>query len=1079
MQVTEFLPISKIKIRAPQRRGELITRTRLIDALYDQLDKKLLLIVAPAGYGKTSLLIDLAHDSELPVCWLSLDALDQEPQRFLAYLVSAIVEKFPDFGRDSLNALKSMTSFEQDGERVLVTFSNDIAANINEQFILILDDYHHVGDVLIVRQLVNRFLQLTNENVHLILASRHLPDIPDMPLLTVRNQVGGLSFEDLAFLPDEIQQFFFQNSNVSLSNQDAQTIVDETEGWIAAINLTGGRPGNLPQMHPLRSTRELFDFFSREILSRQTNKVRRFLLMTSLFDAFDVSLCEEVLDPLLEGETFDWPSLIKGIRTGNLFSVLLDDEGHWMRYHHLFGHFLRSQLQFEQPTLAWHIQQNLARSYEKKQAWEEALYVYASLTDHENLARLLIKAGPIFIRLGRILTLASWLDHLPKDLVYSQPALLSLQGVIQATQGDSRLAIEQFNRAELLLEQTNGTAELALLLIRRAGAYRQLGNYDKALIDAEQSLRLTDGREDATMQDIFAQAQRLKGQSLFGLGRLHEAIAWLESALESFKVQGTYDSIPILETELGVVYRRLGNLDVAANYYDHALTSWKKSGNSGWKSYVLNNLAILHQMTGRLDDAFNCLDQALKISEQTGYSRFQTLVLISLGDLLTELNDLESARKYYEQALTIATNLGHSAYILYASLGDARLIRMAGDQTQALHALEKIKISQSYLGPYEHAMLNMEKGRCLLEIDQFEAALNALQNASSLLLQGEYYIEQRVATLWITVTLFQIDPENAIVKLKKIIYDEKDWLTPTPFMLNAGQALKWLENIDELVQLDPVVARFLDAAEKVKGNVLNFRNIISQAAKHVSLSPPELRIVTFGNVKVYRNNKLLHLSDWQTREARDLFLFLLHSPSMTKEQIGLKLWPDLSPARLKMRFKINIHRIRKALGQDVIIFDGEYYHFNREIHYSWDREKFDGILQAIHQAKFPVEKKSLLEQVIKIVNGQYLADISGDWAVPEQLNYQEIYQQILQDLAEIYLSEGQVQECLNIAKRILQMDSLLEAPHRLILRAYAALHDPAGMSRQYQRYQKMLADEMGLQPSSEIITLYEKLLSGI
>ncbi|MBN1451085.1 MAG: tetratricopeptide repeat protein [Anaerolineales bacterium] len=1087
MQLEEFIPVSKIKIRVPHRRRELISRTRLIESIYEQLEKQLLLVVAPAGYGKTSLLVDLAHDSELPVCWLSLDALDQEPQRFLAYLISAIAEKFPDFGRDSINALKSMTSFEQDGERVLVTLTNDIALHIDEHFILILDDYHLVGDILIVRQLINRFLQLVGENAHLILAARHLPDFPDMPLLTVRNQIGGLSFEELAFLPDEIQQLFSQNNNLTLSPQDATKIVEETEGWIAAISLTGGQPGSLPQMHPLRSTRELFDFFSREVLARQGDQLRRFLLMTSLFDAFDIALCEEVLDPLMEGEKFDWSSLFSEVQTGSLFSVPLDDEGRWMRYHHLFGHFLKSQLQFEQPALAWHIQQNLARTYENRGAWEEVLYVYSTLEDQANAARVLVKAGPSLIRQGRILTLASWLDHLPRDLVDSQPALLSLHGVIQDTKGDNRFAIELYDRAEKLLRAKNNTDELASLLNRRAAAYRQLGNYDQALLDAEEALSLTSMREDAIMHDINAEAQRLKGQSLFGLGRLHESIKWLESALSSFQALGTNDnilfgikdSIPILETELGVAYRRLGKLDVAANYYTRALRSWEHSGNSGWKAHVLNNLAILHQTTGKIEEAFTCLDQALQIAEQTGYSRIQALVLISIGDILTEVNDLDSAQTYYERALTIATHLGHSAYILYASLGEARLVRLGGDPVRALHDLEMVKISQSHLGPYERALLSLEKGRCLLESGQLKLALDALQDASGLLLQGEYHIEQRVAELWLIAAIAQREPVEANKKLNEIIQDERNWLTPTPFMLNAGHALKWLKNIKLSSQSDPAMEQFLEGAGQIKRRIPIWRNAIRQSAQHVALSLPELGIVTFGDVKVYCNNKMLLLSDWQTREARDLFFFLLHSPPLTKEQIALELWPDISPARLKMRFKINIHRIRRAVGQDAVIFEGERYRFNREINYSWDREKLDEVLQSARRGISLPEKKTLLERAIEIANGPYLADIDGDWAVPEQLKYQDICQQMLLELGEIYLAEGQVQAGLNVARRILQSDALLEAAHRLIIQAYAALHDPAGMARQYQQYQKALADQLGLQPSSEIVSLYEQLLNEI
>jgi two-component SAPR family response regulator len=237
--------------------------------------------------------------------------------------------------------------------------------------------------------------------------------------------------------------------------------------------------------------------------------------------------------------------------------------------------------------------------------------------------------------------------------------------------------------------------------------------------------------------------------------------------------------------------------------------------------------------------------------------------------------------------------------------------------------------------------------------------------------------------------------------------------------------------------------------------------------------------VTFGTVRVYCNNRLLLLSDWQTREARDLFLFLLHSSPMTKEQIALELWPDISPARLKMRFKINVHRIRKAVGQEVVIFEGEHYRFNRAINYSWDREKFDEIRQSIRQDVTSAEKMKLLEQAVEIANGSYLADIDGDWVVSERLKYQDICQQILLELGEIYLAKGQAQAGLNIARRALQFDVLFEAAHRLIIQAYAVLHDPAGMARQYQQYQKDLADQLGLQPSSEITSLYEQLLNEI
>src|SRR5512134_3221066 len=180
----------------------------------------------------------------------------------------------------------------------------------------------------------------------------------------------------------------------------------------------------------------------------------------------------------MEGQHFDWPVLFETVRTGNLFSIPLDNDGRWMRYHHLFQHFLRSQLQYEQPVLAWHIEQNLARAYEEQEAWEEALEVYARLDDHENQVRLLIHTGMNFIFAGRALTLASLLDKLPSNMVYSQPALVSLLGIVHATRGHTLQALELYDLAESGLRNTGNNLEWMVTLVRRAEAYRQLGQFD-------------------------------------------------------------------------------------------------------------------------------------------------------------------------------------------------------------------------------------------------------------------------------------------------------------------------------------------------------------------------------------------------------------------------------------------------------------------------------------------------------------------------------------------------------------------------------------------------------------------------
>lgn len=1081
MTPISLFPISEIKIRIPIRRRELITRTRLIDRLYEQIDKPLLFVIAPAGYGKTSLLVDLSTQIDLPFCWLALDALDQEPQRFLNYLIASIAARFPGFGQDSRSVLSSMTSLASDREQVLVTITNEISARIHDHFVLVLDDYHFVEGAAEIGELIGRFLQLAGENVHIIISSRNLPDLPFAPLMIARNQIGGLSFKDLSFRTEEIQTLFDQNQGMTLSQQDAETLQQETEGWIAAIHLSHGVPTALPQFTPLISTAVLFDFFSREVMDQQPGDLRRFMLLTSLFDAFDRELCEKVLDPLLTDEKLDWSSLVRQVQAGNLFCELLDQEGRQIRYHHLFQHYLRSRIQYEEPALAWSILQGLAQLYEERQNWEDALQIYDRLNDYQNQARILREAGNHFISAGRVLTLDNWLKKLPSDLLHSQPALVSLQGVVLFTQGDQRQALKLFNQAEAGLRHVDDYLQWIVVLVRRAEVYRQLNQYEAALNDVNQILSLPKTSLDPDQQAVYAEAKRIKGLALFGQGLIRDSLPWLEEALQDLRTLGLQNQVPILETELGVVHRRLGEPQVTARYYASALATLERSGNSGWKARLLNNMGMLKYMTGELEEAHHLLQEAVRTAGLCGYVRIQTNALISLGDLFAELQDIESAYACYDQALTQATHLGHSMYIFYASLGEARLKRLGGDPLLALHELRQVQLSQVHLGSYERAFFHLEQGLCLLDGGQLDEARNSLSESLTLFEEGGTQTEKLITRLWhdtITAILLKRPMDPAILE---VLPSHREWHNPTPLMLTAGRIFRWLkENGYARLFRASGFWLFIEQGNRTLERASTARENIHSPLKEASHPKvPRLEILTFGEVQVLQDGHPLELSDWQTREARELFLYLLQSPPRTKDQIAGDFWPDLSPARLKMRFKINIYRIRQALGQDVILFKDDRYGFNRSLAYTWDREKFDELFLASARRTIVPERIELLEQARALLGGQYLEHIEAPWAEAERFRYEERRKEVLLTLAGLYLRKGSTQESLGLARELLSIDPLLEPAHRLILEACAAQHDPAGLSQQYHLYQQLLADELGMLPSLEMRRLYERLLTTI
>lgn len=198
-------PLIHTKIKTPRRRQNLLHRERLVDFLHDNIHNKLILIAAGAGYGKTSLLIDYAHDTDLPVCWYSLDANDAHPLTFLEYLVASIRSRFPNFGEPILQALREHTGPVEAVEPFVRLLIHEIEEQVQQYFVIILDDYHEVIENESVNALIDGLLRYLPEHCHIVLASRGIPRRLTLTRLAARQEVVGLGVEHLRFTPDEIQ----------------------------------------------------------------------------------------------------------------------------------------------------------------------------------------------------------------------------------------------------------------------------------------------------------------------------------------------------------------------------------------------------------------------------------------------------------------------------------------------------------------------------------------------------------------------------------------------------------------------------------------------------------------------------------------------------------------------------------------------------------------------------------------------------------------------------------------------------------------------------------------------------------
>ncbi len=1071
-------PISKTKIIVPRRRMELLSRPRLLEVLYERLDRRLIIISAAAGYGKTSLLIDLAHHNDWRTCWLALDSLDSEPQQFIAAVIASINEQFPDFGKRSKSLLNSMISLQDGLDRLLVTLINEIYADIHEQFVLVLDDFHMLDEATPILQFVNRFVQLMGENCHVIIYSRTLPSLRDIPLLVAREEVGGLDFSDLAFRPEEIQALLAQNRQIHLSDQDAQKLVDATEGWITGLQFTdlrrvasGGEALQTPQSVGVT----LFDFLGQQVLEQQTQEMQQFMLRSSLLDEFDVKLCESVLGPLYDLRP-DWPKLIDTLTQKNLFVLPVGAGGQWLRYHHLFRDYLQTQFRRDCPNEVQPILRRLAEVHELSGQWEKAYQIYRGLGDTDALASMIERAGiPMYQH--AMLTLESWLKALPPSVANRRPGLLSLRGNIEVVKGNASEGISLFGRAISAYRQEGSAQGLALALVRRAGGYRVLGKYEEALQDANEVLRTTES--DDGMQWIHADALRINGLCLLRLGRTLEALNLLQQALDVYVRINDTASIPLLLVETGVAQADLGRYSEAKVSYEKALKILREDGNLTSQATLLNNYGVLLQQLGEYEQAVQTFEEGLLCAHQSGHKRMEAMIALGLGDLYAEIEDFDSAKQNYRQAADLIEQLKESFLQNYLSLMAANLALLQRNPDEAQHLIERaaevIRESQS---EYEKGLLFLLRGRLAMLRARAPEALAELREARRLFAAGGREVESVTTAVWLAAAECESDEEEAA---REHIREAVPSINQTSHaaLIAVRQAMDWMGGLRRDPELRSYLRGLFDKAERLDAQLPPVRRQLRRLAHTVETTTPKLVIKALGAGQVWVNGQLLGQKDWQTQSVRELFFFFLASSRpLGREQIGAALWPGTEePSKFRMRFKNEIYRLRRAVGLETILFDGEFYQFNRTVDHEYDVEAFEAYLKKAAAATAVEEQIDFFQRAVDLVEGKYLADMNGLWIMPDQERLYQAFLGATLALAELYLKEGQVPKARDICHRALAQDVTYEALYRMLMRVYDRLGDRASVIHYYRACETAMKKAYGTPPSRETQELYKELTS--
>ncbi|MGA9398041.1 MAG: tetratricopeptide repeat protein [Anaerolineaceae bacterium] len=1078
--MTPSIPVTHTKIIVPRRRTELLSRKRLLDLLNGFMDTKLAIIAAPAGYGKTSLLIDFAQQSRIPTCWYSIDSLDQEIIRFLTHFISAINKRFPVFGKESLSAVVDKNDVDINVEAVCTTIVNDLFEHILEHFVIILDDYHLLGSNQKVEQFISHFIHAVDENCHLIIASRALLTLPDLPLLVAQSQVSGLSYEELTFTAEEVQSLFLQNYQLDLPPDAIDNLIAQTEGWITGLVLAtqmyGQETSRLARIKRVTGV-SLYEYLSEQVLLKQPDQIKIFLLYSSLLEEFDTQLCREILDGCLGEPNPDWSELVSYTLHNSLFALPVGDETISIRYHHLFRDFLQARALAENPNECKTIRLRLANHHKKNKAWVRAHRLYKQMGDNESIVAMLMEDGSEILASGNLQSLTEWLGELSEDTLLQYPELLSLLGSVRVMRGQVEAGLACHDKAIPLLLDGKNKRLLIRTLLRRSDAYRLLGKYDSAIQDASQALSLCGNSKKPSSS--HAEALRALGISNYHLGALVKSKTFLNKSLLIYQKLDDTHNIAMLSMEMGLLSANMGEYEPAKEYYLKASNLWSKTSNLVWQANLTNNLGVLYHQMGDFTDAISTLECAYGYANQTGYPRMEAFSLTSIGDIYHDLGAIVEAEQAYQKAAIINDQIKDRYLTIYLGLAEAKLALGLPDYEKAklsgCRALEQALKDSSDL---EIALARTWYGHYLICVNNPREAINTLRSALEIYDRERDRSNSALTRFYLSVALYQVGELKAASKdlslalhTSQTVNDWNNLLAPAQHLIHI------LRKMADTADLNSASTRLLTSVAKFEALLPGLRRHIRQHTRIVSFGPPRLSIRSLGSMQVKINNKTVTNKMWQTVLSRDLFFLILQHPGgVTKEAVGLVFWPDADPDDIKIRFKNAIYRLRRAIGKEVILFEDDRYFFNYSVDYEYDADIFKHEL-AMAQGEHPKpDRIAHLNNAIQAYKGPFLPGLDHIEIVVERERLQRLFENACIEEAEMALSQGDYQESVNLCLRAIEQEPYLEAAYQVIFKAYAASGNKTAVIKLYTQLEQILHKELSTKPSPETIKIYREII---
>jgi LuxR family transcriptional regulator, maltose regulon positive regulatory protein len=1082
---------------------------------------KLILLHAPAGYGKTTLLVDFAQQTSLPFCWYFLDQTDTDRITFLTFFLLSIRQCFPDFGRELDPLLTGSPSERANNpqaanyfEMVVDALMVAIETEIHEPFAFILCNYQEINKFPELNDLIGSLLQKLPKGCLLIIESRIIPSL-DFAHLLIHQMIFGIGIKQLRFTTQEIRELARIQNMEPLNEAEAEHLVLTFDGWIAGI-LLGTRlsnvqqfPRNLPALLSGDGTEHegasqyLFSYVVNEVFQSHQN-VYTFLKEASVLQEMLPVICAELLD-ISPSEAYDH---LHYLEQQGLF-VTHSGEGPEAIYTctPVLRKLFFEELRHETPERFSQLHQRAANLLSASHNYRQAIYHALEANLHDSAANLILESSEQMMNQGHSETLALWLDAFTPATMTRYPKLLLIRTNIYLQQGNYSQALPLLDAADTAvkalashtpsLASYNLPALQAEITIAQSKVLFQHVEYEQSRILCQQVL-------DSLSADEFvlrAEAHMRIGMCHILQGNFTVGIAQLQKALQLWGRHTIQRQTADVHSALATAYGLLGNFALAEHHISRGLACWNQLQDIWGKIDNLVRLGTFKMRQGTFSEAETIFQEVLTLARGPAhFQRGEAYALASLGELYQRQERYELALKSIEEALTLGRRL-KDPYLINGTLCTLSIIYLyMGDIETALILISEVDAQTKTGDPigYKQAIRDLIYGTIYLYQRQYAQARPFLYESEATLSKVGLKEEHLQALLRLAsyhIAQGQIDEAVKQIKTAATIIPMCDGYEQLalmeiryfPALQQVIQTCAELAQVRILFHLEPEIEATPAREESLPAQTQKRQEHLAtnEPSARATIISHSLTILAMGEPVVSIHQE--PVTHWRMARAMELCFYLIDcGRPMRKESIITDLWPEADDQTIRT-FYSTIYYLRQALGgESVIVAKNGTYTLRLDVLYGndvwYDVAEFENYQTKARQAINAEDDegaKTAYLGMIDLYRGDYVQLFYSNWCTSRRDELRNAYLKARQQLAQIAWRQEQFDESIVHWQKMLAIDNWIEEAHYGLMRCYARQGKRGLALRQYQRCKDTLQQEFGTTPRPSIQNFYQRLMGSL